>query len=108
MILVFFGSYDTLTDYYIFALWIFYGLAVGALFVLRRKMPDAERPYRTFGYPVVPILFLFVTAWMLVNTLLTKPTQSIIALVLIGIGLPFYRYRQKHNYVETPELLGVE
>lgn len=108
MILVFFGSYDTLTDYYIFALWIFYGLAVGALFVLRRKMPDAERPYRTFGYPVVQILFLFVTAWMLVNTLLTKPTQSIIALVLIGIGLPFYWYRQKHNYVETPELLGVE
>ena len=108
MVLVFFGSYDTLTDYYMFVLWIFYGLAVASLFVLRRKMPHAERPYRTLGYPFVPILFLFVTTWMLANTLLTKPTQSIIGLVLIGLGLPFYWYRQNHNYRHTSDLLDVE
>lgn len=108
MILVFFGSYDTLSDYYIFGLWIFYGLAGASVFVLRRKMPGAERPYRTFGYPFVPIFFLIGTAWVLVNTLLTKPTQSIIGLVLIALGLPFYWYRQKRNYVENPELSGIE
>jgi basic amino acid/polyamine antiporter, APA family len=101
MVLVLFGSYDTLTDYYIFALWIFYALAVGAVFVLRRKMPDAERPYRTIGYPFVPILFLTVTVWLLVNTLYTNPTGSIIGLGLIALGLPFYWYRQKRNRFEA-------
>jgi APA family basic amino acid/polyamine antiporter len=100
MILVFFGSYDVLTDYYIFALWIFYGLAVLAVFVLRRKLPNAERPYRTFGYPYVPVLFLIVTAWLLINTLYTAPARSIIGLGLIGLGLPFYWYRLKSNSSE--------
>jgi len=96
MILVFFGSYDVLTDYYIFALWIFYALAVSAVFVFRRKQPNADRPYRTFGYPLVPILFLIVTAWLLINTLLTSPIRSMIGLGLIALGLPFYWYRQKN------------
>jgi len=96
MILVFFGSYDVLTDYYIFALWIFYALAVAAVFVFRRKQPNADRPYRTFGYPLVPILFLIVTAWLLINTLLTSPIRSMIGLGLIALGLPFYWYRQKN------------
>lgn len=100
MVLVFFGSYDTLTDYYIFALWIFYGFAVASVFVFRHKLPHAERPYRTFGYPYVPILFLMVTAWLLLSTLLTSPIRSIIGLVLIALGLPFYWYRRKRNYVE--------
>ena len=97
MTLVFFGSYDTLTDYQNFVLWIFFGLAGASIFVFRRKMPNAERPYRTFGYPFVPALFLVVTAWLLVNTLLTSPIRSIIGLVLIALGLPFYWYRQRRN-----------
>lgn len=98
MTIVFFGSYDTLTDYQNFVLWIFFGLAGASIFVFRRRMPNAERPYRTFGYPVVPALFLMVTAWLLVNTLLTSPIRSIIGLILIALGLPFYWYRRKRNY----------
>ena len=52
------GSFDTLTDYVIFAAWIFYALTTAAVFLFRRRLPHAERPYRTLGYPVVPVLFL--------------------------------------------------
>jgi APA family basic amino acid/polyamine antiporter len=86
------GSYDTLTDYAIFALWIFYGLVTSSVFVFRRRMPDAERPYRTWGYPVVPVVFLLVTAWLIVNTLIATPVQALIGLVLIVLGLPAYWY----------------
>ena len=91
------GSYDTLTDYAIFALWIFYGLATASVFVFRRRMPNAERPYRTWGYPVVPAVFLVVTAWLLVNTIMTAPVQSLIGLGLILLGLPVYVYWSRGN-----------
>jgi APA family basic amino acid/polyamine antiporter len=69
LVIVFRSLFDILTDYAIFGLWIFYGLVTAAVFILRRKMPDAERPYRAWGYPVVPILFLLATALILGMTL---------------------------------------
>lgn len=84
------GSFDTLTDYVIFGSWIFYGMTAAAVFVLRRKWPNVARPYKTWGYPVVPALFLVVTAFLLVNTVLTAPTQALAGLALIVIGLPVY------------------
>lgn len=59
------GSYDTLTDSAIFALTLFYAFVAGSVFVFRRRIPDASRPYRTWGYPYVPIVYLAVTAWLL-------------------------------------------
>jgi APA family basic amino acid/polyamine antiporter len=93
------GSFDTLTDYVIFGSWIFYGLVTASVFLFRRRMPDAERPYRAWGYPVVPVLFLLVTAWLLINTLLTTPVQALIGLGLILLGLPVYYYWAHHNRV---------
>ena len=84
------GSFDTLTDYVIFGSWIFYGLTISSVFVLRRTMPNAERPYRAWGYPVVPALFLVVTAFLLVNTVVTSPVNSLVGLALIALGLPVY------------------
>jgi APA family basic amino acid/polyamine antiporter len=55
-------------------------------------MPDAERPYRTWGYPVVPVLFLFTAAWLILNTLQTAPRQALSGLGLIALGVPFYLY----------------
>lgn len=91
------GSFDTLTDYVIFGSWIFYGLVTASVFIFRRRMPHAERPYRAWGYPVVPILFLLVTGFLLVNTLMTTPTQALIGLGLILLGLPVYWYWARHN-----------
>ncbi len=91
------GSYDTLTDYAIFALWIFYGLTTASVFIFRRTMPHAERPYKTWGYPFVPVVFLVVTAALILNTLWTAPVQAFIGLGLIALGLPVYWYWSRHN-----------
>lgn len=89
------GSYDTLTDYVIFGSWIFYGLAAASIFVFRRRLPEAERPYRAWGYPVVPVLFVVTTGWLLANTLATAPFQSLVGLLLIGLGLPVYAFLRR-------------
>jgi basic amino acid/polyamine antiporter, APA family len=97
------GSFDALTDYVIFGSWIFYALIASSIFVFRRKYPDAERPYRAWGYPVMPIVFLFVAGWLLVNTIQTAPTQSFIGIGLILLGLPFYYYFTKKGAVGHEE-----
>ncbi|MDI1243163.1 MAG: amino acid permease [bacterium] len=86
------GSFDTLTDYVIFGSWIFYGLVTSSIFIFRRKYPDAVRPYKAWGYPVVPVIFLLVTGWLLVNTIVTSPESSLIGIGLIILGLPVYFY----------------
>jgi basic amino acid/polyamine antiporter, APA family len=97
------GSFDALTDYAIFGLWIFYGLTTASVFIFRRRMPDADRPYRAWGYPVVPILFLIVTLWLLGNTLWATPRQALTGLVLIALGLPVYWYWSRYNRVAYRE-----
>jgi APA family basic amino acid/polyamine antiporter len=91
------GSFDALTDYAIFGLWIFYALVTASVFVFRKRMPDADRPYRTWGYPVVPILFLIVAGMLLVNTVLTTPKQALTGVALIALGLPVYWYWARLN-----------
>jgi APA family basic amino acid/polyamine antiporter len=91
------GSYDTLTDSAIFALTIFYAFVAGSVFIFRRRLPDAPRPYRTWGYPVVPIVFLVVTAWLILRTIWDNPKQSAIGLGLILIGLPVYLIWSKRD-----------
>lgn len=101
-ILVLSGSFDMLTDMLIFVSWLFYGLSALGVFILRRKMPDAERPYRTWGYPLVPAVFVCFTAFFLVTTLMTDISNyregdttiihSILGLVLTATGLPLYFY----------------
>ena len=91
------GSFDTLTDYVIFGSWIFYALVTASVFVFRKKYPDAIRPYKAFGYPIVPILFLIVAGWLLTSTLINNPTQSFIGIFLILLGLPVYYYLTKRG-----------
>ncbi|MFY9742408.1 MAG: amino acid permease [Candidatus Sulfotelmatobacter sp.] len=84
------GSYETLLDYAMFALWLSYGLMVAGVIVLRHKQPGLPRPYRMWGYPVTPVLFLAITAWFLINMLLTRPVPSLAGLLLIATGIPVY------------------
>jgi APA family basic amino acid/polyamine antiporter len=86
------GTFDQLTDCLLFASWIFYGLVTSSVFVLRRKLPDLPRPYRTVGYPVVPLVFVLVSSWLVVNTFIEKRVESVTGIVLILIGLPLYWY----------------
>lgn len=89
-VLILSGSFDTLTNYSIFSALIFVGLATAAVFIFRRRRPEAERPYRTWGYPVVPALVLLVTAWLIVNTIVTMPYESFGGLLFLALGVPAY------------------
>jgi len=91
-VLVLSGKYEELFDFVIFGSWILYAMATASVFVLRRKRPDLPRPYRTFGYPAVPLLFLVGATVLEITTLWTKPRESIAGIILILMGLPFYFY----------------
>ena len=86
------GSYDTLTDAVIFASWLFYGLTAGSLFIFRRQLPDLLRPYRAWGYPLIPALFILLTLALLATTFIAAPRQALGGMLLIIAGLPFYFY----------------
>jgi len=91
-LLVLSGHYSELYTLVIFPSWILYGMTAAAVIVLRRRRPDLERPYRVWGYPWTPILFVAVTLALIYSTLLQSPRESGIGLVLIVVGFPFYRY----------------
>src|SRR5713226_8999934 len=97
------GSYDTLTDSAIFALTLFYAFVAGSVFIFRHRMPDAARPYRTWGYPIVPMVFLGVTTWLILTTIWNTPKQSAIGLGLILIGLPVYLIWSRRDRVRAAD-----
>jgi amino acid transporter len=104
-LLVLSGKYEELYNFVIFGSWILYAMACASVFVLRRKRPDLPRPYRTLGYPVVPLLFLAGAAILEATTLWDNPTQSLEGIVLILIGLPFYFYwSRRSRTVAAPAL----
>lgn len=84
------GTFEELFSLFIFAGWIFYGLATASIFWLRRKEPDLARPYRTWGYPWVPALFVIGALALTVNLWIERPLRSSIGLALILFGLVFY------------------
>jgi APA family basic amino acid/polyamine antiporter len=93
------GTFEELTNLFIFAGWIFYGLAVVSLFGMRRTEPDLPRPYRCWGYPWVPGIFVAGALALTVNIWIERPGRSSVGLLLILAGLPFYKYWQRHGTV---------
>ena len=101
-LLVLSGSFDMLTDMLIFVSWLFYGLSAAGIFVLRKKLPHAERPYKVWGYPFVPGVFVAFTAFFLIATLIsdiqlyisgkTEIINSLLGLLLTALGIPLYWY----------------
>ncbi len=101
------GSFDMLTDLFVFITWIFYGFGAAGIFILRKKMPTAERPYKSWGYPVLPAIFVAFSAFYFVLTLYTDIDNyvtgktafisSVFGLVLTATGIPFYFYFKKSN-----------
>lgn len=91
------GWYDDLYNFVIFGNWILYLLTTLSVFVLRRKYADLPRPYRTIGYPFVPVLFVCVAAMLLFSTLQTRPRESLMGLGLMAISVPFYFYWKQRN-----------
>ena len=87
--------FELLTNFIIFSLGVFVSLAVFAVIVLRIKKPDLERPYKAWGYPLTPIIFLGVYVWFMTQIYLNKPLESRIGLLFIALGIPVYFLYQK-------------
>jgi basic amino acid/polyamine antiporter, APA family len=102
-VLVLSGSFDTISDYVIFASWLFYMLGAAGVFVLRKKMPDTPRPYKVWGYPYTPILFVVFSFFFLINSLISDTQDAAMGLILILLGLPIYLYWKYRKRIETPE-----
>jgi APA family basic amino acid/polyamine antiporter len=84
------GRYSDLLDYVIFAVLLFYILTIAGLFVLRRTRPDAERPYRAFGYPLLPAAYIAAAAFIELMLLLYKPSYTWPGLLIVLTGIPVY------------------
>jgi APA family basic amino acid/polyamine antiporter len=98
-VLVLSGTFDQLTDMIIFAVFFFYGATSLGVFILRKKMPDAPRPYKVWGYPIVPALFILFCLVLFVNTFITRPREALIGLTLIFSGLPVYWYLNRKKRI---------
>ena len=94
-VLVLLGTFDQLTDMIIFAVFIFYGATSLGVFILRRRMRDAHRPYKVWGYPVVPAVFILFCIGLFINTIATRPREAAIGMILILAGIPVYFIMQR-------------
>ena len=102
-LLVLSGRYDDLFNLVIFASWILYGMTAAAVLVLRWKQPNLPRPYRTIGYPFVPVLFIIGAIILLVSTAFDRPRESFMGIALIVAGLPFYFYWKRQRAKRGPQ-----
>jgi APA family basic amino acid/polyamine antiporter len=97
-VLVLSGTFDQLTDMIIYAVFIFYGANSLGVIILRRKMPDAHRPYKVWGYPVVPAIFISFCLFLVFNTIFARPREAAIGTILILSGIPvYYLLRMKYS-----------
>jgi APA family basic amino acid/polyamine antiporter len=91
-ILVLSGSFDQLTDMLIYAAFFFYGATAFGVFIMRVKEPNTERPYKVWGYPVIPALFVLFCMSLIVITWYNSPREALIGTVLMLSGVPLYFY----------------
>lgn len=97
------GTFDDLSYLYVFLVWIFYAAQTAGLIVLRYKEPNLPRPYKTWGYPVLPVIFILGALALTVNSLMERPGRSVMGIVVMLIGLIFYaRWRKRSTAARGP------
>lgn len=95
VLILFWGTFENLISYVVFTDAIFFALTALAVIILRRRIPQAHRPYRAFGYPITPIIFIVIEVWLVINTLVTRPTESLAGLGFLLLGVPIYYLWQR-------------
>ena len=95
------GSYGDLLDYATFSSLIFYIITITGIFVLRKKMPDAVRPYKAFGYPVIPAIYIILTSLICIDLLVYKTFNTGMGLLIIALGIPVYFLFKKNRVVDN-------
>ena len=90
ILIIFWGTFESLISYVVFTDAIFFALTAIGLFILRRRLPNASRPYRTIGYPITPVIFIAIEVWFIFNTLFEKPAESLAGIGFLLLGIPVY------------------
>jgi APA family basic amino acid/polyamine antiporter len=103
-VLVLAGTFEQLLTYASFMLMFFSALNVGTVYVLRRKLPDLKRPYKAWGYPWTPLIFIVMTVWMMAYTLFERPTESLLGLLTLVVGIGLYFIFQRSSSTEKSRL----
>ena len=102
------GTYGNLLDYVIFAVLLFFTLTILAIFILRKKRPDIERPYKAFGYPFIPAIYILTTLAIMVILLIYKPNYTFPGLGIVLLGIPVFYLWRKFNKSVIPQSLEEE
>jgi APA family basic amino acid/polyamine antiporter len=90
VLLLFWGTFEDVITYVVFMDWVFFALAGAAVFIFRRTRRDVERPYKTWGYPVTPALFVGISVWFVINTLVQRPLHAWVGLIFTAVGVGVY------------------
>jgi APA family basic amino acid/polyamine antiporter len=97
VLILFWGTFESLISYVVFTDWIFFALAAFSIFLFRRRKPEAERPYKTLGYPFTPIVFVAISTLFVVYTLFEKPAESLAGLGFLAVGVPVFMFWKRKN-----------
>ena len=102
VLLLFWGTFEDLITYVVFTDWIFFGLTAVGIFIFRRKLKDHPRPYKTLGYPVVPLIFISITFFFVLNSLIEKPLHAWAGLILMALALPvFFTFKKRREKIKN-------
>lgn len=97
VLLLFWGTLENLITYTVSVEWIFFTLAAAGIFIFRKKLKNTERPYKTFGYPITPLIFIIINTWFVFNIMINKPLHMVIGFGFLLLGVPLFLYFKKKN-----------
>jgi len=97
VLILFWGTFEDLITYTVSVEWIFFTFAAAGIFIFRKKMKDVERPYKTWGYPVTPLIFIGIISWFVINMIINKPLHTGLGLGLVLLGVPVYIFFKRKN-----------
>lgn len=105
VLLLFWGTLENLITYTVSVEWIFFTLAAAGIFIFRKKLKNADRPYKTFGYPFSPLIFILINTWFVINIMINKPLHMAIGAGFLALGVPVYLFfRKKNKLINCEEL----
>ena len=99
VLLLFWGTLENLITYTVSVEWIFFTLAAAGIFIFRRKLKNIERPYKTFGYPLTPLIFIIINTWFVINIMINKPLHMAIGFGFLLLGVPVFIFFKRKNSV---------
>lgn len=101
VLILFWGTFENLISYVVFTDWIFFAMAAFSVFVFRRKRPQFERPYKTYGYPFTPAIFVLIAVWFVLTTIYSKPLQAAVGFGFLALGVPVYLFWNRKKSVAS-------